>query len=515
MKMITLYADIAGPRQWLMTARERLARSGCDVTLARAVNGRNHRSSGSLLRTCERIDGMINGKRGTGLAARLSGETAACFASDAMADGGTAIAVRYQEDGTQPRRQGMQILYDGTAGDEALFARLLEGRAPRIEIVDIDNGDVLAAGVASLEGARSLMAAADAVYARVLTLVEAALICDRAPNGAPARTDPVSRAIGPSQALRQMRSGLLRKPIRAAYEAACHFPHWRIGWRFTSGASLWDKASLDGPAWHILPDPGDHFYADPFPIVRDGRRMIFFEDFDHRRGKAAIAAVDVRDDGSSGPVVQVLEEPWHLSYPFMIEDGGELWMIPESSAARTVDLYRATRFPDRWVKEATLLSDVEASDATVVRYRDAFWMFASVRDGAGSHSDSLCIFTATALTGPWRAHRRNPVLVDARSARPAGNMIFRDGALWRPAQVCDRTYGAGVALCEVTRLDDDGFEQAVRHVLRPGPMWPGSRLHTLNEAFGIACIDGWAASPRNRHFARWLEPWCLRREARR
>lgn len=511
MKTIILYSDAAGPRQWLLTARERLVAAGHAVTFAGASAARGEASSGSLLRACEWIDGAINSDRGGALSARLAGEAAAPFAGGGgpAAGAGASVEVHYH-DGARPTRQWLQILYDGVPGDEALFSALLDGRVPQIEIVDIEDGATLAAGVASLESARSLMGAADAVYARVLTLLETALRFDGAPTLGEAQVHR-SPGIGPSHALRQIRSGLIGKPIRAAYEAMCYFPHWRVGWRFTTGGSVWDAASLDDPPWRVLPDPGDHFYADPFPIAWGGRRMIFFEDFDHRSGKGTIAAVEVREEGSTGPVLQVLEEPWHLSYPFMIEDSGALWMIPESSAARTVDLYRADRFPDRWVKEATLLSGIEASDATVIRHGGAFWMFASVRDGAGSHSDTLSIFKAPALAGPWMAHAHNPVLVDARSARPAGNMVLREGALWRPAQVCDHAYGAAVALCEVTRLDDDGFAQSVRHVLRPGAMWPGRRLHTLNEAFGIACIDGWAASPRNPLLARWLEPWCLRR----
>ncbi len=33
-------------------------------------------------------------------------------------------------------------------------------------------------------------------------------------------------------------------------------------------------------------------------------------------------------------------------------------------------------------------------------------------------------------------------------------------------------------------------------VLRPGPLWPGRRLHTLNRAGRLECIDGSATARR-------------------
>ena len=170
-------------------------------------------------------------------------------------------------------------------------------------------------------------------------------------------------------------------------------------------------------------------------------------------------------------------------------------MVPESVATGTVDLYRAATFPDRWVKEATLLTGVEASDATLLEHDGRWWMFATVRAG-GAFSDALHIWSAPELRGPWQAHRGNPVLVDIAAARPGGRMVRRNGRLIRPFQDCTEGYGAALGLAEVTRLDDGGFAQRVETVLRPGPEWPGRRLHTLNRAGRLECIDGSATARR-------------------
>src|SRR5690606_30656375 len=103
-----------------------------------------------------------------------------------------------------------------------------------------------------------------------------------------------------------------------------------------------------GAPWSRLAGPVDHFYADPFPLFRDGRDYIFLEDLDHRTDKGIISVVEFDGNGKPGPAKPVLEEDCHLSYPFLIERDGEVFMIPETSARREIAIYRASEFPFRW-----------------------------------------------------------------------------------------------------------------------------------------------------------------------
>jgi hypothetical protein len=394
----------------------------------------------------------------------------------------------------------LRVLFDGVADEAALIGALLEGRAPLVTVAD-ESGLVLASGLPSTENAEGLCGAIEIVYARVGTLIEAALRRPR-PQRASAVT-PRHRGSA-AQVAAYLRKTLAFAAVRRLYRLCCHAPHWRVGWRFAEGPGLIERQTLEGSAWNVLPDPGDHFYADPFPFVWRGRRFVFVEDLDHRTQKGIISAVEFGPQGPVGPMTPVLEEPWHLSYPFLIEDDGAIWMIPESSANRRVSLYRADPFPQRWVKEADLLTGIEASDATIVRHGGRYWMFAAVRDGGGAYSDVLCLFSAPRLVGPWTPHPLNPVLVDAQSARPAGNVVSLGGRLWRPVQDCRGGYGSALGIAEITRLDEEGFEQSLRAILRPGAQWPGRRFHTLNSAGSLECIDGSGHSPKLKLAARTL-----------
>ena len=125
-----------------------------------------------------------------------------------------------------------------------------------------------------------------------------------------------------------------------------------------------------------------------------------------------------------------------------------------------------------------------------------WWMLATVRDEGGAYSDALHVWSAPDFRGPWQPHRRNPVLVDIASARPAGRVVSRDGALIRPFQDCRAGYGAALGLARITRLDDEPSSSRCETILHPGPLWPGRRLHTLNRAGRLECIDGSATARR-------------------
>lgn len=389
------------------------------------------------------------------------------------------------------------LTFDGGIGEHAALASLLQGRPPVVRVVDLAAGRTLAAGRPGSETPGVIVAAFEDLLARCTELVLAAVDG----GGVPQLEEGVPSQLRRGQATSYAGRSVLRAAVHRAYRLLYRSPHWRVGWRRVDGPDVVDLGAHPSGGWHELPDDRLHFYADPFPLAVGGRTYLFVEDFDHGVGRGVVSVVEFADDGPTGVPQPVLEHAVHLSYPFVLHDAGQFWMIPETSAAGTVELYRASRFPDGWTLEEVLLEGVEASDATAFRHRGRWWLSATVRDG-GSCSDALHLWSADRLQGPWRPHARNPVLVDISAARPAGRVVVRDGRLIRPVQDGRDGYGASLALAEVTRLDDDAFEQRVVSRLGPGPQWPGRRLHTLNRAGWLEVIDGSAYSPRYRHL-RW------------
>ncbi len=474
---VEITVDPANPRRWLYDLKQRLAESGHQCSFVAAEPGPRS-STVDLLFELERLIYRLPSPRPSD---RIDWREL---------DGGAAGEV-------QPLH--LTVLYDGSPSEAAMLAALLDGRTPRVSIIDAVTGDRLATGDPGTDNAGSVREASEFVHVRTITLVLVAL-----KNFADGKVlPPVPSAgadfahVAPAKAARKLARSVVHAAARRLYHLACYAPHWQIGCRFVPlGGGVYETLSIADAKWNIVASPPERFFADPFPIAVDGRNYIFFEDLDHRTQKGVISFVEVARDGTHGPVQTVLEEPWHLSYPFLIEDAGAIYMIPESSSNRSVDLYRADPFPHRWVKEATLISDVELSDATIVRRGDKLFLLGATRDGRGSYSDTLSIYSASKLSGPWQPHEANPILIDARTARPAGNFFERDGKLWRPVQDCANGYGTGIGLAEITRLDETGFEQRVHTVLRTPAGWTGKRLHTLSRYGDLECIDGSAHSPK-------------------
>lgn len=466
----------------------------------------------TALPTLLRLEKMLVGRGRAGGADRI-GRDAADGALLAPADFEPDTVIDLTDGvGAAMRRSAVCLrpLYDGQPGEMALASALFFRGTPRISIERTQAGE--ASGVAVAEGWASLEAAAgvgggiEAVGSRVATLLAKA-IAGGGERPAGSASEPVRQIAGRDVAARAAKD-VARAAARAAYRLCCHGSHWRVGWRFSApGQDVWTRRDLAGARWNVLADPVDHFYADPFPLFRQGRDFLFFEDLDHKTEKGIISMVAFDEAGRPGPTVPVLEEPWHLSYPFLIERGGEVFMIPESSANREIALYRAVDFPLRWERHAVLVEGVEAADATIVEHGGVLYMFAVVRDGVGGYSDTLAIWWAHDLFGPWTPHAKNPILVDDRTARPAGNFVRRDGALYRPVQDCRRAYGAALGFMKVTRLDREGFCQEGEGAISGGPRWPGRRLHTLNYNGRLEAIDGFTLRPRLQAAADLVDWW--------
>ncbi len=267
-------------------------------------------------------------------------------------------------------------------------------------------------------------------------------------------------------------------------------PRWFLAYRESPHDFVVNTLTCTPNGLSIIPPPAGHFHADPCVFRHRGVDHVFFEDFDFATRRGVISWIQRLGPGAFSPPQPVLERPYHLSYPFVFAFGDDVFMIPESSAVRRVELYRAADFPRRWELVKVLLDDVAAVDATLVEYAGRWWMFATVAEAESSTSDELFIYHAATPLDEWVPHAGNPVKSDVRSARPAGRLFVRQGALIRPAQNCSALYGGSVALCEVLELTPSIYRERV--VADLGPLWTAgnSRFHTLSFSEGLEVIDG-------------------------
>lgn len=234
--------------------------------------------------------------------------------------------------------------------------------------------------------------------------------------------------------------------------------------------------------------PTGHFWADPCVVTRDSREYVFFEDLHYSDNRGRIAVFEFDETGSPQAPRTVLDEPYHLSYPYVFRWQGCDYMIPETGRARAVRLYRAVHFPDRWEFVQEVLSGVHAVDATLHNEGDDWYLFVGASEAGGSTWVELFLFVSSSPLGPWAPHPMNPVVSDVRGARPAGALFRRDGALYRPAQDCSAGYGARIAVNKVLELSPTRYAESLEyHIDSPVPK--GTGCHTISLGSAHTLLD--------------------------
>jgi hypothetical protein len=241
----------------------------------------------------------------------------------------------------------------------------------------------------------------------------------------------------------------------------------------------------------IIKPPADRFYADPFIIKKNNRTFIFFEEYIYSKGKGDISVLEINPEtNESSKPITVLDKSYHLSYPFLYECGNEVYMIPETSGNRTIELYRSVKFPYNWELVKVLIEDINAVDATIIHYHNKFWMFTNVFVEGSSSLDELNIFYSDHMLGEWKPHPMNPVVSNAAFARPAGRIFLKDGKLIRPSQDCSFSYGYSVKFNEILELTEETYSENLLSEMEPKWLKGNKGTHTYNFNEDYEVIDG-------------------------
>lgn len=282
---------------------------------------------------------------------------------------------------------------------------------------------------------------------------------------------------------------------------------WAIGVLSGSSPLAWTVSSeITNPVLNgrDVTDVDALYVADPFVLRVEGAYLMFFEILGRSDNKGRIGLARSTDGVTWTYDRVVLEEPFHLSYPYAFAWDGKYYLLPESHEAGVVRLYVADRFPTSWSRREVLL-DGAFADASVVYARSAWWLFAHDLE-----TRALRLFFADRLEGPYVEHSRSPIVEDDPSRdRPAGRILAWDGALLRSTQDGDRAYGSAVELHHVTELTPFAYGDAPlgRVLTGSGRGWNRHGMHHLDALEAepgrwLAWVDG------------WRRVWGLRRHSR-
>ncbi|MBV1905884.1 MAG: hypothetical protein KUG75_07390 [Pseudomonadales bacterium] len=249
----------------------------------------------------------------------------------------------------------------------------------------------------------------------------------------------------------------------------------------------------------MIDDVPAGFVADPFMIRIDECWYMFFEVFNlvSRLGEIGFASSTNGLNWCYKKIV--IREKFHLAYPHIFEWSGDIYMIPDTPG-KGVRLYKAERFPERWVFVKTLIDGRYFSDSTIFYREKMWWMCTGWVDSPGEPC-SLKLYKAASPLGPWREHAKSPIInKDIVAGRPAGKIIELEGRTIRFAQDGQPHYGSRVRAFEITDLSESRYEERELSqspvLVGSGESWNGDGMHHLDmhlisKGEWRACVDGW------------------------
>ena len=237
------------------------------------------------------------------------------------------------------------------------------------------------------------------------------------------------------------------------------------------------------------------FVADPFMVRENATWYMFLEVMPAKTYLGKIAVASSNDGWHWAYQRIVIDEPYHLSYPYVFKWENDYYMIPDCRGANAIRLYKAVDFPLRWLFVGTLLEGGYV-DSSIFYHHDQWWILAANSES----NDTLRLFQAKNLMGPWAEHPQSPIISnDARISRPGGRVLSYNGRLFRHTQDCATAYGTQLRAFEITELTPTSYQE---REVTPSPFlqasgqgWNADGMHHIDphqigEGQWIACVDG-------------------------
>jgi hypothetical protein len=277
--------------------------------------------------------------------------------------------------------------------------------------------------------------------------------------------------------------------LRRQLESIFFLEDWNVGLVRRPISAFLDPTFIPQVQW-LDYRRNESFLADPFLMEASSTLTLMAEEFDWRLNRGYIVQGELRNPVDMPlPLRPAIDEGIHMSYPFLLTHDGQHYCIPETYQDRRVSLYSFKHNESKWLRVATLIEDFSAVDSTLFEHAGRWWLWCTDFDNLPD--TALYLWHSPDLFGPWEPHVANPVKMDVRSSRPAGQPFVVDGVLYRPAQDCSATYGGAITLNRVTLMTTREYME--ESVVRIDPQLDGPYpcgVHTVAGFGQITALDG-------------------------
>lgn len=212
---------------------------------------------------------------------------------------------------------------------------------------------------------------------------------------------------------------------------------WNIAWRKKEiGSILEDKKTC----FNIIKNSIFYWAADPFVFEYNGEVYIFAELYDYikRRGTLGYCKLNSK---KKVKWKKIISEEYHLSYPYIYEENGNIYILPESSGCDELYVYKAICFPNKWKKERIIRNHKKYADTTpLIPNNQNLLLSYCLNDKNTYNLELIDLFD----------FNNDKILEEdyLQMKRPAGKNFYYNEKIIRPAQICKNSYGEGLVFYE-------------------------------------------------------------------
>lgn len=243
---------------------------------------------------------------------------------------------------------------------------------------------------------------------------------------------------------------------------------WKIAWK-----------QKKEDTYKVICNPSRYWLADPLLFHYDNNLYLFCEayDKDKRIGRIGV----MKYDGLTFNNFQIiLEKPYHLSFPFVFTLENEIYMIPESSHNKTIELYKAESFPNKWIKVENLMFGDFVD--TILDYVDNSEYVLYTYDVINNRRLAFSIdFNSKKIKPIYNIGDPNQLY------RAAGQVFYYKHTKVRPLQYNKNLYGEFI---RIQNLENNKIEYHIKpQTLKTNDSFEYRRLHTYSNVRSFEAID--------------------------
>lgn len=219
---------------------------------------------------------------------------------------------------------------------------------------------------------------------------------------------------------------------------------------------------------HKLESKSLHFIADPFLFSHKNKTYCFVEEYSYLNKKGFISVYEIFKDKSIY-LGKVLEENFHLSFPFVFNYKNNIYMCPESSQNNDIRLYKCNNFPFDWSLEKVLVNNTCAADTMLFEKDSKWWMFTNVDplNKRENCSELHIFYSDSPISNNWIAHANNPIFIDSEKSRNGGFIIENENFYRVSQNQGYDVYGKSSSIFKIVDLNTSVYNEKLIKKIKP------------------------------------------------